>query len=98
MPLLVNSIDVAHMLALIGAGDLAAVTGCLVDEVEVLTRAGAESGAIVANTPHLVFDAIQSRVTILLISIVEVACAAAREHRCRRLGLFGTALTMQGSF
>lgn len=51
--MLIKSIDVTRMLRMIGAGDLAGV-GC---------------GAIAANTPNLVFDAIQARVRIPLISI-----------------------------
>jgi aspartate racemase len=96
--LIVNSIDVARMLSLIADDDLAGVTDYLVGEVDVLARAGARWGAIAANTPHLVFDAIQARVAIPLVSIVEAACAGARALGFRRLGLIGNAVTMQGSF
>jgi len=97
-PLLINSIDLTRMLGMIGAGDLTGLTDYLVGEVQMLADAGVGCGAIAANTPHLVFEAIRARVTIPLISIVEVTCDAAREQGFRRLGLFGTAFTMQGRF
>ncbi len=97
-PLLINTIDLARMLGLIDAADLTGLTDYLVDEIQVLVDAGARWGALAANTPHLVFDAIQARVTIPLTSIVEVTCSAAREQGFRRLGLFGTASTMGGRF
>lgn len=97
-PMLINSIDLGRMLGMIESGDLAGVTDYLVGEVQVLADAGVGGGAIAANTPHLVFDAIQARVTIPLISIVEVTCDSAREQGFRRLGLIGTAFTMQGRF
>ncbi len=97
-PILINSIDMKKMLDLIGAGDLTGVTDYLVDEIEKLRRAGATFGLLASNTPHLVFDAIQARSTIPLISIVEAACTAAQGLGLKRVGLFGTAFTMQGRF
>ncbi len=95
---LINSIDMKKMLDLIGAGDLAGVTDYLVDEIDKLKRAGAAFGLLASNTPHLVFDAIQARSSIPLISIVEAACTAAQGLGLSRVGLFGTAFTMQGQF
>jgi aspartate racemase len=97
-PLLINSIDIARMLALVGAADPEPLTDYLAEEIRVLMDAGARWGALASNTPHIVFDAIQARVAIPLVSIVEVTCAAAREQGFRRLGLFGTASTMRGRF
>jgi aspartate racemase len=97
-PLLINTIDLARMLGLIDAADLSGLTDYLVEEVEILVKAGARWGALASNTPHLVFDAIQARVAIPLVSIVEVAHDAARDRGFGRLGLFGTASTMRGSF
>jgi aspartate racemase len=86
------------MLGLVDAADLAGLTDYLVEEVRVLVDAGARWGAFAANTPHLVFDAVQARMGIPLVSIVEVTRDAALEQGFRRLGLFGTAPTMRGRF
>jgi aspartate racemase len=97
-PLLINSIDLTKMLDLIGANQLAEVTDYLVGEVQKLARAGADFGFLAANTPHIVFDDIQRKSPIPLISIVEATCAEAQALRLENVGLFGTRFTMQKSF
>jgi aspartate racemase len=96
--ILINSIDMKMMLDLIGANDLIGVTDYLVDEIEKLARAGAAFGLLASNTPHIVFDDIQARASVPLISIVEATCAAAQGLGLNRVGLFGTAFTMKGRF
>ena len=97
-PVIINSIDMQRMLALIGAGKLAEVTSLLAEEVQKLSRAGAEFAALASNTPHVVFDALQRQSPIPLVSIVACACRAAHAAGHRRIGLFGTRFTMQGGF
>lgn len=96
--LLINSIDMKKMLDLIGINELETVTGYLLEEVRKLAQAGADFGVLASNTPHLVFDALNRQSPIPLISIVEAACDAAKSLGLRRIGLFGTRFTMQGSF
>jgi len=96
--ILINSIDMKMMLDLIGGNNLIGVTEYLVDEVEKLARAGAAFGLLASNTPHIVFDDIQARASLPLISIVEATCAAAQGLGLKRVGLFGTAFTMKGRF
>jgi aspartate racemase len=86
------------MLDLIAANELSEVTAYLSGEMERLVRAGADVGLFAANTPHIVFDELQRRLSIPLISIVEATRAAAEERGLCRLGLFGTRFTMQGHF
>ncbi len=96
--ILINSINMTKMLDLIAADRLEEVTGYLVDEVGKLADAGADFGLLASNTPHLVFDDIQGRSPIPLISIVEKTCLAAKKSGYTRLGLFGTAFTMKSAF
>ena len=70
----------------------------LLEKIGKLARAGANFGLISANTPHIVFDELASKSPIPLISIVEATCAAAKARKLKRLGLFGTRFTMQGTF
>lgn len=97
-PILINSIDMTHMLDLIGTGKMVEVTDYLVGAVKKLERAGADFALMAANTPHIVFDEIQRRAPIPMISIVEATCTVAKSRGLARLGLFGTRFTMQGSF
>jgi len=96
--LIINSIDMKKMLMLIEANDLSTLTEYLVSEVEALARAGAECGLLAANTPHIVFDDIQRRSPIALLSIVQATCDAAKAQGLTKLGLFGTRFTMHGRF
>jgi aspartate racemase len=96
--IIINSIDMKRMLDLIGAGDRAGVTDYLLDEVARLDRAGAGMALLASNTPHIVFDDLQQRSPIPLISIVESACSAVRALGLKKAGLFGTRFTMQGGF
>ncbi len=83
---------------LITENRLPEVTQYLSAEVNRLAAAGADFGALSANTPHIVFDDLRRLSTIPLISIVEATCAAARTRGMKRVGLLGTRFTMQGRF
>jgi aspartate racemase len=95
---IINSIDLKKMLDLIGAGKLAEVTEYLAAEVATLAKAGAAFGLFASNTPHLVFEEIQRRSPIPLLSIVEATGDAALALGLKKFGLLGTRSTMQGGF
>lgn len=94
----INSIDVNRLLGLAGANELGKLADYLTEAVEVLARAGAHCGLLASNTPHIVFDEVQRRSPIPLISIVRATFDAARAQGLKKLGLFGTRFTMQGRF
>jgi aspartate racemase len=94
----IDSIDAGRMLALFGGNELGEAAEFLAGEVERLARAGADFAAVAANTPHLVFDTLEARSPIPLLSIVEATCQAARVRGLRRLGLLGTRYTMGARF
>ena len=97
-PLIINSVDLKRLLAWMTAKELDKVADYLVDEVEKLRKAGADFAALTANTAHIVFDELQQRSALPLISIVEAACERAQALGLQRVALFGTRYTMQGSF
>jgi len=94
----INSINLKRGLDLMEANNLSGMADYLVEEIVRLARAGATFGLISANTPHIVFDEVASSSPILLISIVEATCAAAKARTLNRLALFGTRYTMQATF
>lgn len=96
--IIINSIDLTKMIDLIEANELAKVADYLVREVEKLASAGADFGVLAAGTPHIVFDEIRRRSSIPLLSIVEATCKSAQDLALKKVGLFGTRTTMQGSF
>ena len=96
--MVINSIDSQKLIALITKNAEEEITELLLQEIERLKGAGATFGLLAANTPHMVFDRLQSRSAIPLISIVEATCAAVKSRGLVRVGLFGTRFTMQGDF
>jgi aspartate racemase len=96
--LIIDSLDVNHAIALLDANDLAGLTNYISAAVDRLARAGAEIALIAANTPHLVFDEVQRRSPIAMLSIVLAACDHARGLGLKRLGLLGTGFTMRARF
>jgi aspartate racemase len=96
--IILNSISVQKLLAMMNRDDLPAVIDYLVPEVKRLAAAGADFALIAANTPHIVFDEVQQRSTIPLLSIVEATCAEAKARGINRAGLLGTRFTMQADF
>lgn len=50
--------------------------------------------AIGANTAHIVFDEVNSRSPVPLVSLVEATCQYAQAEGCKRVVVLGTAFTM----
>jgi aspartate racemase len=96
--LFINSVNLTKVVDLITANQLAEVAEYLGGEINKLASAGAHLGLLTANTPHVVFDEIQRRSRIPLVSIVEATCEAAQALKLKKLGLLGTRFTMQGRF
>lgn len=96
--IVINSIDLDKALRFLDGNDLDALTEYLLVELQRLADAGVNIGLLAANTPHLVFDRLQRRSSIPLISIVQATCDHARARGVTRAGLIGTRFTMQADF
>ena len=97
-PVIINSVDLKRMIGWMNAGELDKVIDYLAAEFAKLQRAGVDFAALTANTPHIVFDELQQRTTLPLISIVEATCERAQSLGLKSVGLFGTRYTMQAPF
>jgi aspartate racemase len=95
---IINSINLKHLLSLVAANEPAHLIAYLVGEIQKLSKAGAQCGLIAANTPHMVFDEVQQRSPVPLISIVQATCDAVVALGLTKLALFGARFTMQGQF
>ncbi len=96
-PVIINSIDMQTMLRLIAADALDEVTAYLLAEIDKLVRAGADVALLASNTPHVVFDGLQRRSQIPLISIVEATFGVSKALNLTRVGLLGTRFTMRSA-
>ena len=96
--LIINSLDVDKGIAMLDDGRLDDLADYLAEGIDVLVRAGADFAFMAANSPHLVFDEVQRRSRIPLLSIVHATGEYARARGLKKVGLFGTRFTMRGDF
>jgi len=80
------------------SGRWGAVAETLVEATGRLQAAGADFAVIASNTPHMVFDEVQRRTSIPLLSIVEETCTVVAHCKLKKVGLLATRITMQGGF
>jgi aspartate racemase len=92
---IIYSLDLAQVAALQRAGRTDDLAAHLAGICETLRAAGAEVGALTANTPHLYFEEIQAGTSLELVSIVETTCRASVGLGLRRPLLLGTRTTME---
>jgi aspartate racemase len=96
--IVITSVDLTRMIAMMTRNEFPAAAEYLLVELQRLAAAGAQIGLIAANTAHIVFDEVEARSPIPLVSIVEATRAHAESLGLRRVGLFGTRFTMQARF
>lgn len=96
--LIISSLDLNRVRGLFDIKAYDEITSYLAEEIERLALARADFAILSANSVHLVFDDVQKRSRIPLISIVEATCANAEARGLRKLGLLGTRFTMEGTF
>lgn len=70
----------------------------LSDKVNSLKKTGAEIIALTAGTMHIVFDEIENRTGVSLISIPKAVCDEAVLQGYKKVGLLGTIFTMEQDY
>jgi aspartate racemase len=70
----------------------------MADALQSLHRAGADFGLISTNTMHIVFDEVQAKVDMPLLSIVDATAQAIRAAKVGRVALLGSVFTMRERF
>jgi len=96
--IIINSINMTHMLNLIEEDHMDELIDYLSEEIFVLEKAGAKVIFMASNTPHLVYDQLKQRVRTKMISIVDSTILYAQAKGYTRLGLIGTSTTMESGF
>lgn len=97
-PLVMLSVDFAAIAALQHDGDWAGIEARMVDAAQRLEQAGAEAIAIATNTIHKVAPAVEAATGVPLLHIADAAAEAIVRAGYRRIGLLGTAFTMEQPF
>ncbi|MEN3746672.1 aspartate/glutamate racemase family protein [Sphingomonas sp. HF-S3] len=92
------SFDFSEIERLQHDGDWPALTDRMTDAARRLEGAGADLLLICTNTMHLMADAIQAAVAVPLLHIADPTAKAIRAAGLSRVGLLGTAFTMERDF
>jgi aspartate racemase len=96
--LVLYSVDFEEIARLQHAGDWDAAGQVLADVAQRLERAGAEALVICTNTMHKVAPAIEAKVRIPVLHVVDVVAAEIRAAGFHKVGLLGTRFTMEQPF
>jgi len=96
--LLMYSVDFAPIEDLQHRGDWDAAASILIEAARSLEAGGADFFLIATNTMHLVADAVESAVNIPLLHIADATAELLLSDNLRRVGLLGTAFTMELDF
>lgn len=96
--ILMLSVDFGAIERLQRAGDWAALADEMIDAARRLERGGADMLLICTNTMHLLADQVAAAVPLPLLHIVDPTAHAILAAGHRRIGLLGTAFTMEQAF
>ena len=97
-PLLIDSVDFAEIEAMQVEGDWDGAGRLLAGRAAALEAAGAELLVICTNTMHKVYDRIAEAVSVPVLHLADATAAAVRREGLDRVGLLGTAFTMEQEF
>ena len=95
-PVVIESLSSFQVIGMSSEGRLDDLADYLFAGIENLAAAGADFGALACNTGHIVFDRLEARSPIPLVSIVDAALADVERKGIGKVGLIGTAATMEG--
>jgi len=96
--ILMYSVDFAPIEALQHAGDWQGAAEILGDAARRLQAGGADFFLIGTNTMHRVADEVRAAVDIPLLHIADATARVLQQNGVRRVGLLGTAFTMELDF
>lgn len=97
-PLIISSVDFAHIEQLQHKGEWDKTADILIREAKHLETAGAKAILICTNTMHKVATDIEQKITIPLIHIADATGGVLQQDRLKKVGLLGTRFTMEQTF
>lgn len=92
------SLDLAKLVGFEERRDINGYIRYLTAGIKSLEKAGAEFIVIAANSPHAVFDILQKKASVPLLSIVDITALEAKRLKMKKLLLIGVKHTMQSPF
>ena len=96
--LMIHSFNFQRIVSMQERGDWAMIGSEVYNAARHLQNAGAEALILCSNSIHKVAPQVESRLSIPLLNIVDIAGAHASRNGWKRVGLLGTRFTMGGGF
>ena len=93
--LTIETVNMYEMLDLCRAGNYEALSDYLLEGIFNLEKAGVDFVVLASNTPHVVFDILEQRSHIPMLSIVTPVYQAVKESSLKKIAWLGTRFTME---
>ena len=94
----IETVNMYKMLGYCKSGKYVELADYLLRGIFNLEHSGAEFIIIASNTPHVVFDRLEERAHVPLLSIIEPTFQAVRKNGYKRIAWLGTGVTMEQPF
>lgn len=96
--LAIESVDFRKAWGFVSSGQYDKLSDYLAEKIESLKAGGSEIISLTAATMHIVFDELEEKTGVKLISIPKAVCNAAKAAGYKKVGLLGTIFTMEQDY
>ena len=96
--LVIDSLDLQKVTDWFASNEWDKVLDELVSSANNLIAAKAEVIILATNTPHIVFNELEKKVSKPMISIMDAVAKEIKKQNLKKVGLLGTKFTMQGDY
>ena len=94
----IESVNFRKAWEMVSAQQYEELAAYLSEKVDCLVKSGADIIALTAATMHVVFDEIEGRTNVSLVSIPKAICNEVLKKGYKKVGLLGTIFTMEQDF
>lgn len=94
----IESVNFRRAWELVSSERYSELSEYIAEKVDNLAEGGAEIITLTAATMHIVFDEIEDKTNVSLVSIPKAVCDEAIEKGYKKVGLLGTIFTMEQEF
>ena len=94
----IESVNFRKAWNMVVAEDYEALADYLSEKINFLKKSGSEVISLTAVTMHIVFDLIQEKTGVSLISIPMAVCNEVKRRNYKKIGLLGTIFTMEQDY
>ena len=94
----IESVNFRRAWEYVESGDREALTEYLAEKIRLLKEGGAQVISLTAVTMHMVFDELEKRTGVALVSIPRAVCEEIVKQGIKKVGLLGTLVTMEQEY